>query len=237
MSSRGAQVSIIAAVCLILGIMLAMQFKANLESPTNLTSDRWAELTVQMDNLRKERDALAEEVLTLREKLAQSAAGSSSKAGAAMREELAKMNMIAGLTPVRGPGIIVVLQDSPAELQLGTDPNNYLIHDYDLLNIVNELKAAGAEAISINGQRLVASSEIRCAGPTIMINATRIASPFEIRAIGDPATLESSLRLRGGYVEQMELWGARVKIQRQENIEIPAYKGSIKFEYAKPDTD
>lgn len=223
-----------AIVCLILGVMLAVQFRANESSPRNLSGDRWTEITVQLENLRQERDFLAEEVLSLREKLEDTASHQQGGAIKALNEELAKANMAAGLVTVKGRGVIVTLNDSPRGLQPGEDPNLYLIHDEDLLKVVNELKAAGAEAISINGHRLVANSEIRCAGTTILVNVNKIAPPFTINAIGDPDILKSSLRIKGGWLETLEIWGIQAQIQASDSIEVPAFKGSMKFQYAEP---
>ncbi len=223
-----------AVVCLVLGIVLALQFRSNENSPRSLSSDRWTEITVQMENLRRERDYLAEEVLSLREKLEEAASSQEGNAVNALREELAKANMAAGLVAVRGKGIIVTLNDSPHVLQPGEDPNLYLIHDEDLLKVVNELWAAGAEAISINGHRLITNSEIDCAGTTILVNVNKIAPPFVIHAIGDPQVLESSLRIKGGWIETLQMWGIQVQIQPSDSVEVPAYKGSIKFQYAEP---
>jgi len=223
-----------AVVCLVLGILLALQFRSNEKSPRYVSTDRWAEITVQMENLKRERDYLAEEVLSLREKLEETAASQEGEAVKALREELVKANMAAGLVPVRGKGVSVTLNDSPHALQPGEDPNNYLVHDEDLLKVVNELWAAGAEAISINEHRLVANSEIRCAGTTILVNVNKIAPPFVIKAIGDPQVLESSLRITGGWLSYIENFGIQYQIQPSDSIEIPAYKGSIKFQYAEP---
>lgn len=233
MKFKGAQVSI-AVVCLILGIMLAVQFRSNENSPRNLSGDRWTEITVQLDNLQRERDFLAEEVLSLREKLEDAASNQQGNTVKALNEELAKANMAAGLVAVKGKGIIVTLNDSPRGLQPGEDPNLYLIHDEDLLKVVNELWAAGAEAISVNGHRLVTNSEIRCAGTTILVNVNKIAPPFVINAIGDPEILESSLRIKGGWLETLQLWGIQAQIQPSDSIEVPAYKGLMKFQYAQP---
>ena len=233
MKFKGAQVSM-AIVCLVLGIVLALQFRSNESSPRSLSSDRWTEITVQMENLRRERDFLAEEVLELREKLEEAAASQEGNAVKALREELAKANMAAGLVAVRGKGVIVTLNDSPHVLQPGEDPNLYLIHDEDLLKVVNELWAAGAEAISINGHRLITNSEIDCAGNTILVNVNKIAPPFVIHAIGDPQVLESSLRIKGGWIETLQMWGIQVQIQPSDLVEVPAYKGPIKFQYAEP---
>ncbi len=99
-----------------------------------------------------------------------------------LQEELQKSNMAAGLLPVIGTGIIVTLNDSPRQPQPGEDPNSLLVHDTHIQDVVSELKASGAEAISINNERIIAMSEIRCAGTTILVNTNRIAPPFIIKA-------------------------------------------------------
>ncbi|MBQ1249641.1 MAG: DUF881 domain-containing protein, partial [Selenomonadales bacterium] len=113
------------------------------------------------------------------------------------------------------------------------NPNLYVIHDDDLLKVINELRAAGAEAISVNGQRLIATSEIRCAGPTLSVNNTRYTPPYEILAIGDPKTLDNALKMRGGIVETLRFWGIQINISKSDNIVVPAYKSSFRFDHAR----
>jgi uncharacterized protein YlxW (UPF0749 family) len=97
----------------------------------------------------------------------------------------------------------------------------------DILKLVNDLKAAGATAISINGQRIVTTSEIVNAGPTITVNQTRISPPIEIRAIGTPKLLRASLEIRGGILEYLEFFGIKGQIKESANIKVPPYTGSI----------
>ena len=103
---------------------------------------------------------------------------------------------MAGLTEVKGPGVTIEMNDAKKEVPSGQDPNLFIIHDDDVLAVVNELLASGAEAIAINGQRVVATTEIRCAGAVIMINGVRFAPPLKIQAIGDPETLHNALKIR-----------------------------------------
>ncbi len=222
----------VALICVILGFMLAVQFKTTAANPENLSIARAQDLTEQLQRTTKERDALADEVALLREKLAQN--GKRDQAIEALTEELRRANILAGLVPVEGPGIIVTLTDSSQPLQPTDNPNLYLVHDEDLLRLVNELRAGGAEAIAVNDQRLVSNSEIRCAGPTILVNTTKIAPPFVIKAIGDPQLLESSIRMKGGWLETLETWGIKSQVKVVDKIEIPAYKGSLSFKYAVP---
>lgn len=109
-----------------------------------------------------------------------------------------------------------------------------MVHDEDLLKIVNELRAGGAEAISINDQRIIAISEIRCVGPTININSTRYAPPYVIKAIGNPETLQAALNLKGGIVDTLKFYGIKIDIQTSNNIVVPKYSDPIRFFYAKP---
>jgi len=231
MRSKGAQISI-ALVCLILGIMLAVQFRTTAAIQATQTDGRIEELTQKLQTVTSERDALAEEVLTLRSKL--SNFRQTDQALADLQQEVIEANMAAGLIAVEGPGIILTVNDSLLNLQSVENANALLVHDRDLLILVNELKASGAEAISINGKRITAMSEIRCAGTTILVNWDKIAPPFEIRAVGNPDMLESGITMRGGYLDQLKLLGMQVHLQKLEKVEIPAYTGSFKFDYALP---
>lgn len=220
MRMRKGQLSI-ALVCVVLGIMLAVQFRATQGIRTNVTYQRIEDLSAQLKATQQERDALLEEVHELRQK-----DGSG--------KEFENIKMGAGIVDLKGPGVMVTIDDSQKIAKPGENPNLYVIHDDDLLKIINELRAAGAEAISVNGQRLIATSEIRCAGPTLSVNNTRYTPPYEILAIGDPKTLDNALKMRGGIVETLRFWGIQVAISKMEKVVVPAYKSSFRFDYAKP---
>lgn len=150
--------------------------------------------------------------------------------------QLKRAEIMAGIVEVEGNGIIITVKDS-TQTDLNGNPNNYLIHDSDLLTIVNELRGAGAEAISLNNERIVATSEIRCVGPTVSVNNTKIGSPFIIKAIGDPVTLENALMMHGGVYDSLTAWGLEIEINKATDIVIPSFGGLINFEYAKPITE
>lgn len=220
MRMRKGQLSI-ALVCVVLGIMLAVQFRATQGIRSNVTYQRIEDLSAQLKATQQERDALLEEVHELRQK-----DGSG--------KEVENIKMGAGIVDLKGPGVKVTIDDSQKIAKPGENPNLYVIHDDDLLKIINELRAAGAEAISVNGQRLIATSEIRCAGPTLSVNNTRYTPPYEILAIGDPKTLDNALKMRGGIVETLRFWGIQVAISKTEQVIVPAYKSSFRFDYAQP---
>ena len=137
------------------------------------------------------------------------------------------------MTALIGEGVTVTLHDSEKVASKAENPNTYIIHDDDLLRVVNELRAAGAEAISINGQRLTATSEIRCAGPTLSVNNVRSSAPFEICAIGEKKTLNNAITMRGGVADTLNVWGIKVEVKPSEEIYIPPYKEKIHHVYAK----
>lgn len=220
---RQGQVAI-AMVCVVLGVMLVVQFRTTQDIRSTVPFQRIEDLSQRLAQTEKERDVLLNQVNELRQ---------TSTAEAASKEsQLIKMG--AGVVPLQGPGITVTIDDSKRPSKPGENPNLYLIHDDDILKVINELWAAGAEAMSINEQRLIATSEIRCAGPTLSVNNTRYSPPYEIRVIGEAQTLENALKMRGGVIETLQFWGIQVGIKQHETIKVPAYKGTFRFEYAKP---
>jgi uncharacterized protein YlxW (UPF0749 family) len=222
----------ITLVCIILGLTLTAQFRTQAGIRSDIPTKRLEEMTDLLKQAESERDALRTQVhkLTVQINDLLSAKNPSDK----FQEELKEVQMAAGLTALQGPGIIITLDDSARTVQAGQDPNLFLIHDDDLLKLVNELKAAGAEAIAINEQRVVTSTEIRCAGPTISVNNTRIAPPYVVQAIGSPEALDSSLNMRGGIMDTFQFWGIQIQIQKTDNLTLPAYVGSHTFNYAQP---
>ncbi|MCR5559810.1 DUF881 domain-containing protein [Schwartzia sp. (in: firmicutes)] len=219
----------IALVCAVLGFMIALQFRISMDQKASLPYQRLEELSSRLLDAERERDKLQEKIAAL-----EAAVENGEAKNPAGHRAAENMRERAGLVAMEGPGVIVTIDDSKIKSKAGDNQNLYIIHDDDLLRVINELRAAGAEVISINGQRLTASSEIRCAGPTLSVNNVRSAPPYEIHAIGDAATLENSLKMRGGVMETLAVWGIQLEIQTSENVEVPAYKGTTQFQYAKP---
>lgn len=140
-------------------------------------------------------------------------------------------NKMIGLTEVTGPGIIITLADSDIDSTSVFNSSDLLIHDIDLLKVVNELKNAGAEAISINNQRVILTTPIICGGNIININGEKIGSPFEIKAIGSPEAL-ANLSRPGGWLSKLEERGIKVSTPKKSNsITIPKYSGVLNFKY------
>lgn len=147
-------------------------------------------------------------------------------------EEITNGNKILGLAEVTGPGVIVTLTDSKKDISSALDPTTLVVHDLDVLSVINELKNAGAEAISINDQRIVPTSGIICGGNIIDINDEKVGAPFEIKAIGLPEQL-AALSRPGGYLERLKADGIGVELKKSNNITIPKYTGTLTYNYAK----
>ncbi|MBQ6860135.1 MAG: DUF881 domain-containing protein [Clostridia bacterium] len=158
---------------------------------------------------------------------------------ALIKKDLDESNILAGITSVKGPGIKVTLDDTKAIEEINqlagyNNPNIYIIHDKDILSIINELSAAGAEAFSVNGQRILANTAIRCVGPLIQINGVNLQAPYEISAIGKPETMMGALNLRGGIVSEMRTDNIDVVVESFDEIIIPEYTGLIDYKYVTP---
>lgn len=149
-----------------------------------------------------------------------------------LRNELEQANTLLGYNEVSGQGLIIILKDANASKVVG-NATDYIVHDGDLLEVVNALKNAGAEAISINGERIVNHTAITCAGNITKVNGEKVGSPFEIKAIGLTEKLNGALTMPGGYLEWLEDDGVQVEVKEAQNIVIPKYNGMYNFQYAK----
>ena len=214
---------LIALVCVLIGFMVAVQFRTAQDAKGSLSQQRIEEISDRLLQTEHERDELSEELHKM-----QTAAVSTDN-----QQDKDLLRYRAALVPLEGEGVVVRMDDSTKPVKAGENPNLYVIHDDDLLRVVNELRAAGVEAIAINGQRLTGTSEIRCAGPTLSVNNVRSSAPFEIRAIGDKKSLENALRMRGGVAETLGVWGIQLDIKASNDVYIPPYRGSIRQSYAR----
>ena len=231
----------ISVVCVILGILLALQFKSVRENTQvdGLNTTRVQTMQNLLDEAREQNDRLLEQVKEMRKEVQsyrEAAAGSSEQSDQALLDEIAYLQLAAGMTDVVGPGIEVVLEDSTAANTSG-DEADYLIHDSDILSVVNELRDAGAEALSLNGNRILATSEIRCSGSVVTINGRRTSAPFVIDAIGDTDTMFNALMMRNGVVDVLKQWSIQVSATEVDELLVPAYDGTIEYRYAQTATE
>ncbi len=153
-----------------------------------------------------------------------------------LNKQLMHDQVALGLVAVKGPGIIMTIEDSELATEMAANKEPLLLHDYDLWPVVNELRAAGAEAISINGQRVAATTAIRCVGPVLKINDAPVTSPFTIKAIGDAAALAGALNTPGGVVEQFRALKFPVRIETRKEVTVEALSVTPQVRYAQPIT-
>jgi uncharacterized protein YlxW (UPF0749 family) len=207
---RDANQWLVGAAALLVGAMVVIQVRLEsvVPAPTG---------TQQLLNLLRAADAkkaslkrqLAAEQALLNHKLSQAAATKR------LDQQLVQAEMLAGTIPVTGPGIVVHWGN-------GTAAAGFQIADIDLLLMVNELRASGAEAISINGQRITGETEIRSASNYILINQSQQAAPFVIEAIGPPHTMLQALELPGGLVDQSDQEGRTISVATAKHLTLPA---------------
>lgn len=141
-----------------------------------------------------------------------------------LQKKIEKYETILGMTNVKGEGVIVSVSDNEnynkSNSFASINTSNYLVHDGNLVAIVNELKSAGAEAISINDKRITGTTAITCAGNVIQVNGEKVGSPFIIKAIGNKSLLYGEIMKNGGTVSKLRKYGVITEIKKDDNIEI-----------------
>jgi uncharacterized protein YlxW (UPF0749 family) len=224
---------------LTLGLLLSLSWRQpglNLAAETVAPSGKvWH----SVERLEAEQQELRSTLADLRQELAkqQQAAGTDNDRLQALQAELKRQQFLAGMVAVEGPGVMVSLDDSHTEVPTGADPNQYIIHEYDLRDIVNVLWMAGSEGIAINDERLVSHSSIYCVGSTVMVNDTRLSPPYLVRAIGNSRVLADYVG-NPSYLqslkEKQRLYGLRFEVRVMNSVTLPAYHGGFLVQYARP---
>lgn len=217
---------------LVLGILVQLNTITNANSTVGQTSVE-NKLRDEVLRAKEQYDRAYSHLEQLEKELELARKESSNQDGNAKQneEELKKIQTYLGLNDVVGEGIIITIKDNTSGNILTA--NSDIIHDSDLRAIVNELKNSGAEAISINGQRIVQSSAITCVGSVIQVNGEKVGSPFEIRAIGNQNVLLGIDR-PGSYLDYMKEYSMiPYEIKKNSAVEIPKYNGVLTDKYIK----
>jgi len=222
---------ILLTVFFVLGIMIGIQFKSTIytKKQTALNSLNYEKLINQVASEQKEIEELKnaiDENLKLKDNYIRSFMERNRNYSDI--EEREKARFFSGLTYVKGPGIVIRLDDAPVRDE-NTPVNWLIIHDQDIKIILNDLKSAGAQAISINGERVVAMSEQICAGPTILINGNRYPVPYVIQAIGNPDILYEYI-IKSERVAELIQYDIQVEITKAKELVIPGFSGQFNLE-------
>lgn len=206
-------------------------------SPTNfMTYEQYENMSMQANELHLEIKGLHREIDDLTTKLRRyESSGQRNKSVVdTLKYELDESRLIYGTTTVNGPGIKLTINDRHSKQVDNIDLMFNITHNTDLLYIVNDLKNAGAEAISINDKRIIGNTSITCEGPIIMINGEYIVPPFEILAIGDPDALEFALNLPESHYKDLELRKLHLLIEKKKKMSINPVDNINKIKYIQP---
>ncbi len=211
----------IALICVILGLALSWQFQSirKNEKVISLESQKKDDLIVKILNEQKNNENLRTKLAELQTQLDkfENARGNTDENLKLLSDEIKKLRTVAGLTDVKGKGVIVSFAKEDS-LNVGDD---------DLLYVLNELRATDAQALAINDQRIIDTSEVRVAGGYIMVNGRHLTPPYVIKAIVDPDNAVNALNMIGGALEKIRIF-INVEVEKSDDIEIPKISEELK---------
>ncbi len=224
-------------LCGILGLIISIQLKTvRLATGGDLLSPQRAQqLTAELRSLRQEKDVLNQDLTELEKRLKEYEISEADENTVIrnLQGDLERYQVLSGYRTIGGPGVIVTLEDIPSE-----DPaeKGFLMYNIeDILGIINMLNASGAEAISINDQRYTSTTDIHYSANGLEINAVPITLPIQIKAIGNPESMEAGLNMRFGIVWRIKEENLfQVNVKKQNELTIPRLTKVNTFDYAKP---
>jgi uncharacterized protein YlxW (UPF0749 family) len=223
---------------LLIGLLLGLGLGSSAQPTAGPAGSDPGQVRLTIERLEAQQQGLKAALADYRQQLAQRQAAASEQTDQlqALERELERQRLLAGLVPLQGPGVLVTLDDAHLQVPDGADPNAYLIHEYDLRDIVNLLWMAGSEAIAINDERLVSTSSIYCVGSTVMVNDTRLSPPYLIRAIGNPRVQQQYLdnpSYLQGLKEKRSQLGLRFEAADQSLMSVPSFSGGFLVQHAR----
>ena len=223
------------AVLVVAGLLVVVS--ASNARGIDLRPGRNTDLVSLVQSESRRNTTLAAQVTRLRSEVDTLAAGQADTAGTDLAAELAVTSAQVGLTPVTGPSVTVTLDDAPESVTgEGVDQDLLVVHQQDIQAVANELWRGGAEAMTIQGQRVIATTGIKCVGNTVVLHGIPYAPPYRISAIGDPVKLQAALagseyiRIYQQYVDAFRL-GYEVTVSSKSDF--PGYQGSVDLQYAE----
>lgn len=222
----------VVALCgfLLVAVAVSARAQRRAEEP------RKAELVRLIDARRALLDDLEEEVRSLRQEVEaeQERVAQRSTADRQTAAIMTTLSQQAGTTPVEGPGLSVRLSDSKRTPRSPDEAGAYRIHDTDLQLTVNALFAAGADAVAVNGSRIVATSPIRAAGDTIVVNFRPVSPPYRVEAIGADREAFAASEISRRFARWTKLFGLGFRVREERELSLPAYTGRVVIGVARP---
>jgi uncharacterized protein YlxW (UPF0749 family) len=205
-------------VCLLLGIVIATQYRSVkvINSLSVYEQQRSSDLITDLLREKRNNEQLQQRINELQKDLETYRTSSSNvtETIAELNEYVLKLQILAGLKTVKGAGVIVSI-DSIGDA---------LLDDSHILSVLNELRATDVQALAVNDERIIATSEVRRAGSYMTVNGRKLLPPYVIKAIADPENLESSLKIMSGVVDTLKYYNLKVEVKKEENIIIPAVR-------------
>lgn len=238
MMKKNGAIIVVGLLALFIGLILSIQIS------TNVGSDQGGLVPVaklkgyeaELDKVKEEKAVAVQQLIDLEKRLNEIEGDKAEEDSfvSGMVSDLEKYRMFSGVIDVQGPGVFITINDPVADKY--QEDYSIITNNFDLLlGLVNRLKEAGAEAISINEQRISNTTEISLAGSNININGTPTAPPYFIKAIGNPQTLDGAINLRGGIIYIMKAkYNLVVDTEIKDKILIGRYNNVINFKYAEP---
>lgn len=221
-----------------LGFLVAAQLAS--EGPrVRYTSQERSPLVETASELQAQQDELKAAVLDRRARIqaAEQAGEGSAALVRDLNEELEQARIAAGLIPLTGTGIVLQLEDSLAPVAPDANEADYLVGARDLRTVIEELWSAGAEAVSVNGERITPTTSIIDIGPSILVNSAYLVPPYQVTALG-PDDLYPRLSASTGFVDfiraRAEGYGIRVQFAEPDAVDLPAFAGTVTLRYARP---
>lgn len=235
MKREKGQIILIGVMCFLTAASICVQYRS---AQSYITK---SEVSVQSmsenklrDNVLKEQENNSKLTKELQSKLDElenlrKMTAANSEEAQALENQITELNRLLGYTDVTGKGLVITLQDADASANGYTNDN--IVHDLDLVDIINELFNAGAEAVSINDQRITTTTAINCNGNVVRINNEKVSVPFVIKAIGSPEGLYGTMTRPGGYLSLMENGKIKIKVEKKEELTVPKYSGTHQYKY------
>lgn len=206
------------------GIVITSLIMRTAASPSRvMTYEQYQKVNQEYNQLKSEIKGLDKQFIELADKLHnyENTGGKKENIIETLKNDLSDVKKFYGSTEVEGPGLRITIDDRRMpQYNYDDELEYYLVHDYDLLTIITEMKNAGAEAISLNGIRIMDNSYIVCSGPIIEVDSHVIVPPFEILAIGDPDALQYALNLESSHFKNLIFRKLPLKVTPIENIKI-----------------
>ena len=228
----------IAAGLGIIGFIAAAQWNSSLARQEFITSAQRVLIT-EAEQAQREQERLRSDIEAAEDQVRgfQEADVGSQATREELNDRLAAARLKTGLVEVRGPGMVLEISDSQREVPIGESPTNYIVLVDDLRDIVTALWASDAEAISINGERLVASSSIYGVGASILVNTAFLSPPFRIEAIGPPGLHDRFLAnptYLARVARRIDAYGLQFASEPRDDIELPEFIGNTRLRWGAP---